>query len=43
MKRTWTVHVPGYPYFQMVALDGELDYEEALKEAQAIWPSATVS
>lgn len=42
-KRTWTVTVAGYRSFQMVLLDGALDYEQALAEARAIWPTCEVS
>jgi hypothetical protein len=42
-KRTWTVHVAGYPDFQMVLLDGELNADEAQIAARLIWPLANVS
>lgn len=41
-KRTWTIRVPGYPPFQMVLLEGELDHAGALSEARGIWPKAEV-
>jgi len=41
-KRTWTVHVEGYPPFQMVTLDGEIDRAQALHEARGIWPNCEV-
>lgn len=43
MKRTWTVHVPSYPDFQMVSLECELDYVGALRDARLIWPKCDVS
>lgn len=36
-KRNWTVKVEGYKDFQMVLLDGALNYDEALREARLIW------
>lgn len=42
IKRTWTVTVAGYRDFQMVLLDGALNYDEALAEARAIWPKCEV-
>lgn len=41
-KRTWTVIVTGYSPFQMVLLDGALNYEQALREARLIWPRCEV-
>jgi hypothetical protein len=41
-KRTWTVTVAGYRPFQMVLLDGALDYAQALAEARGIWPNCEV-
>lgn len=41
-KRTWTVAVAGYRDFQMVLLDGALNYEQALREARLIWPLCNV-
>lgn len=41
-KRTWTIHIAGYAGFQMVLLDGELDYAGALEAARVIWPHAEV-
>lgn len=41
-KRNWIIHVPGYPKFSMVLLDGPLDHAGALHEARGIWPNCTV-
>lgn len=41
-KRTWTIRVAGYAPFQMVLLDGALNYEGALTAARVIWPGAQV-
>jgi len=41
-KRTWTITVTGYRPFQMVLLDGALNYEQALREARLIWPACNV-
>lgn len=41
-KRNWTVHVPGYPPFPMIELNGEIDHAEALRAARLIWPMAEV-
>lgn len=41
-KRNWTVHVEGWKPFQMVVLDGDITYAEALASARLIWPTATV-
>lgn len=43
MKRTWTVTTVGYPPFQMVSLECELDYDGALELARSIWPDAEVA
>lgn len=43
MKRTRTVRVSGYPSFQMVSLECELDYAGALRDARLIWPNCDVS
>lgn len=43
IKRNWLVHVPGYAPFAMLSLDGELDCDQALAEARAIWPKCSVS
>lgn len=43
MKRTWTVTTAGYPPFQMVSLESELDYDGALELARSIWPECEVS
>jgi len=42
-KRNWTVNVEGYKDFQMVVLDSDIDYAEALKSARLIWCNAEVS
>lgn len=42
MKRLWTIKTPGYPAFQMIAMDGEMTYEQALAEARSIWPSCEI-
>ena len=42
-KRNWTIHVPGYDPFPMLSMDGELDYDQALAEARAIWPMCEIS
>jgi hypothetical protein len=42
-KRTWTIHVAGYPPFQMVVLDGEINQAQALHEARGIWPNCEVA
>jgi len=41
-KRNWTVHASGRS-FQMVVLDGDIDYAAALRSARLIWPDAEVS
>lgn len=41
-KRNWTIILAGYKPFQMVVLDGALDYDQALAEARGIWPSCDV-
>lgn len=40
-KRNWTVRAAGKT-FQMVVLEGAIDYAEALKSARMIWPLAEV-
>lgn len=41
-KRLWTIKAPGYDAFSMVVLEGLLDYEQALREARAIWPTCEI-